>query len=84
MVAVIARNVLVARRGYEPHQQERAEADPRYRPFEPDEPSDLEDPLTPWPDDDRWEVFLPDENEPYEAVPEPGDFWIDGDGEFGD
>jgi hypothetical protein len=43
---------------------------------EPDESSDLDDPIRPMFDDDRWDVFLPDE-EPYEPRPEPGDFWID-------
>jgi hypothetical protein len=45
-------------------------------PGEPDESSDLDDPISPMFDDDRWDVFLPDE-EPYEPRPEPGDFWID-------
>jgi hypothetical protein len=50
-------------------------------PFgEPDEASDLDDPTLPETDDDRWDVFLPDE-EPYEPRPEPGDFWIDAEEE---
>ena len=28
-----------------------------------------------WPDDEDWEVFLPD-GDPYEPEPQPGDFWI--------
>ncbi|MEX2170392.1 MAG: hypothetical protein WD851_13845 [Pirellulales bacterium] len=28
-----------------------------------------------WPDDDAWEVFLPD-GDPYAPEPAPGDFWI--------
>jgi hypothetical protein len=34
-------------------------------PFVPDD----------WPDDEEWEVFLPD-GDPYEPEPAPGDFWI--------
>jgi hypothetical protein len=50
-------------------------------PFgEPDEPSDLDDPTLPDTDDDRWDVFLPDE-EPCDPSPEPGDFWIDAEEE---
>jgi hypothetical protein len=49
-------------------------------PFdEPDDPSDLEDPLVPTYDDDHWDIFLPDD--PYEPRPEPDDFWIDVDDE---
>jgi len=60
---------------------------PRRQPFDdsngpadPEEPSDLEDPLHPF-DDDRWDVFLPDDNDPDGPRPEPGDFWIDADEE---
>lgn len=28
-----------------------------------------------WPNDEEWEVFLPD-GDPYEPEPLPGDFWI--------
>jgi hypothetical protein len=28
-----------------------------------------------WPDDEDWEVFLPD-GDPYEPEPQRGDFWI--------
>jgi hypothetical protein len=56
---------------------ERAEAVPLMPPDEPEEPSDLEEPRIPGTDDDpRWDVFLPD-GDPYEPMPEPGDFWID-------
>jgi hypothetical protein len=41
-----------------------------------DEPSDLDDADFPCTDDDRWDVFLPDDD-PYDPWPEPGDFWID-------
>ncbi len=43
---------------------------------ETDEPNELEEPQSPWSDDERWDVFLPDD-EPYEPEPAPGDFWID-------
>ncbi|MEX2317909.1 MAG: hypothetical protein WD669_12200 [Pirellulales bacterium] len=60
---------------------ERAEAEPFWPEVEPEEPSELEDPNIPCTDDDpRWDVFLPDDD-PYEPLPEPGDFWIDVDGE---
>jgi hypothetical protein len=55
-----------------------APAEPFTNPEDPDEPSELEDPTVPWPDDDRWDVFLPDDDR-YEPQPEPGDFWIDFD-----
>ena len=29
-------------------------------------------------DDGRWDVFLPDDDE-IDPLPEPGDFWVDGD-----
>lgn len=31
-----------------------------------------------WPDDEDWEVFLPD-GDPIETLPSAGDFWIDDD-----
>lgn len=53
-------------------------------PFEePDEPDDLDDANFPAVDDDddsRWDVFLPDDD-PYEPLPEPGDFWMDWESE---
>jgi hypothetical protein len=45
-----------------------------------DDLSDFDDTLGPLFNDDRWEVFLPDD-EPYERRPEPGDFWIDAEDE---
>jgi hypothetical protein len=40
---------------------------------EPDEPSNLED-FDAAPDDECWDVFIPDEGE-YELEPDPSDFW---------
>ena len=31
------------------------------------------------PDDDRWDVFLPED--PYEPLPAPSDFWLDAEDE---
>ncbi len=42
---------------------------------EPDESSDLED-FGASQDDDRWEVFIPDDDE-YDPQPDPNDFWMD-------
>ena len=47
---------------------------------EPDEPSDMDEPAEPEIDDDRWDVFLPDDD-PYGPRPEPGDFWVDAEEE---
>jgi hypothetical protein len=59
---------------------QRWDSNQRLQPFDdPDEPSDLDYPITPI-DDDRWDVFLPDED-PDGPRPEPGDFWIDADEE---
>jgi hypothetical protein len=50
---------------------------------EPDEPSDLED-FDSGPDDECWDVFIPDEGE-YDVEPDPSDFWgaIDDDSDDG-
>ena len=40
---------------------------------DPDDPSDLDD-YDPSIDDDRWDVFIPDDDE-RDPRPEPGDFW---------
>lgn len=42
---------------------------------DPDEPSDLDE-FAPLPDDDRWDVFIPDEDE-CDPEPDPRDFWDD-------
>jgi hypothetical protein len=57
-----------------------ADTDWRSPSEDPDEPSDLDDPIHSAPDDNRWDVFLPDDD-PYEPRPEPGDFWIDAEEE---
>ena len=44
----------------------------------PAEPSDLEELDWPDTDDDRWDAFIPDDDE-RDPMPEPGDFWIDCD-----
>jgi hypothetical protein len=44
-------------------------------PPEPDEPSDLEYPEDTQADDDRWDVFIPDDDE-CDPLPDPDDFWI--------
>jgi hypothetical protein len=68
-----------------------AEIDPGFAPLddpdrwspleEPDEPSECDDLLMPWDGDDpRWDTILPEE-EPYERLPDPSDFWIDTENE---
>jgi len=48
---------------------------------EPEEPSDLDDFNGPCTDDDsRWEVFIPDDDE-FDPLPDPGDFWTTQDGD---
>jgi hypothetical protein len=54
-----------------------------FRPLTGDLPdsedgSDDDFPAGAWDDDSCWDVFLADD-EPYGALPEPGDFWIDAD-----
>jgi hypothetical protein len=44
-------------------------------PAEPDEPSDLDESHLGDTDDDRWDVFLLDEDD-CDALPEYGDFWL--------
>lgn len=42
---------------------------------EPDEPSDLDDFDAPCTDDDsQWDAFIPDDDE-FDPLPDPGDFW---------
>ena len=42
---------------------------------EPDEPSDLDNLVRPFADDDsHWDAFIPDDDE-FDPLPEPGDFW---------
>jgi len=43
---------------------------------EPDEPSDLDGFDATGPDDElRWDAFIPDDDE-YDPLPAPGDFWV--------
>jgi hypothetical protein len=42
-------------------------------PDDPDDPQGF-----PIPDDSHWDVFLPDDDE-FDPLPEPGDFWIEPD-----
>jgi hypothetical protein len=43
---------------------------------EPDDPSDLDDFDFGQDDDERWDVFIPDDDE-FDPQPELGDFWND-------
>jgi len=49
--------------------------DPAEMPVESDELSDLDETSLPVPDDNRWDVFIIDDND-REPLPELGDFWL--------
>lgn len=78
MIAAAPDHHRFAAKHVSPHRHEAAEILPFLPLDEPDEPSDLDDPSLPWPDDDHWDAFLPDDD-PNDPLPAPGDFWIDAD-----
>jgi hypothetical protein len=56
--------------------ENRAEPDltPLETPFEPDESSDLDESVLDNTDDDRWDVFILDDD--CDSLPDYGDFWL--------
>ncbi len=49
---------------------------PREMPSESDLPRDFEDRTPLEIEDDRWDAFLPDDDQ-LDPLPDPGDFWIE-------